>query len=343
MQADRAPVLIADIGGTNARFALAGIGRTPPLLADSIRHYVVDDFATAHAAIAHYLRETGVKPRRAALAIAGRIKDGQVRATNSHWRIVATELRSKLDLEHIRLLNDFAAQSMCLPLLGVDDIRQVGTLPAPEVGADDAQTFAVIGPGTGLGVGALLLRDGRLLPLETEGGHCSFAPQTDEEIEILKVLTARFGHVSNERLVCADGLANLHQALAVIDGTPADALQPEQITEHAQRGNDGLCVRTVEMACAIFGAVAGDAVLGLGGWDGAYLAGGLSPVLLPWLQQGAFRRRFEDKGRYAAAMRKVPTVAITHPQAGLLGAAASAVVDAGGSLLRGASTERPTV
>lgn len=328
------PVLIADIGGTNARFALADTALHAPLLVDTVRRYRVADFPSLAAAARRYLEETGATPRRAVLAIAGRIDAGEVRATNSPWRIVATELRQTLGLDHVRLLNDFAAQSLCLPLLESEDIHVIGTPPAPPIGGRAQQTFAVVGPGTGLGVGALLLRDQRFLPLETEAGHCGYAPDSPEEIEVLKVLAVRFGRVSSERLISGSGLVNLHQALATIDGAPVVALAPEQITERAQRGDDALCVRSVELFCAIFGAVAGDAVLGLGGWDGVFLAGGMSPVLLPWLRQGAFRRRFESKGRLSAPMREVPTVVVTHPHAGLLGAAASAVVEAGASLLR---------
>lgn len=332
------PVLVADIGGTNARFALADTASTAPLLADSIRRYRVADFPGLDAAARQYLAGTGVAPRHAVLAIAGRIDGGEVRATNSPWRVSAAQVRQALALESVRLVNDFAAQGMCVPLLAASDISAVGAPPAPVPGSRERQTFAVVGPGTGLGVGALLLRDGRFAPLETEAGHCGFAPDTDEEIAVLKVLAARFGRVSSERLISGSGLVNVHQALATIAGTRAESLAPEEITAAAQAGNDALCVRAVDLFCTVFGAVAGDAVLGLGGWDGVYLTGGMSPALLPWLRRGAFRERFEAKGRLGAAMREVPTVVITHPHAGLLGAAACAVLADGGSLLHPATS-----
>lgn len=336
--AQHPPILIADIGGTNARFALADPGARPPLLVESIRRYSVSDFPSLQATAAEYLRDIGAKPRRAVFAIAGHIDDGVVRATNSPWHIVADTARHALNLESVRLINDFAAQSMCLPLLGPGDSTVIGKPMAPVIGCRDPQTFAVIGPGTGLGVGALLLREDRFRPLETEGGHCGYAPDTPEEIDILTYLASRFGHVSNERLISGSGLTNLYQALAEIDGDTVEPLAPEQITRRAQKGEDALCTRTVERFCAIFGSVVGDAVLSLGGWDGAYLAGGLPPLLVPWLRQGTFRHRFEDKGRLSPAMRDVPTLVITHPHAGLLGAAASAVVEAGGSLIDAPTT-----
>lgn len=329
----RRPVLVADIGGTNARFALADTERKQPLIAASVKRYAVADFAAPEAAVRQYLDDMGEAPRQAVFAVAGHIHDGVVDATNSPWQLSVGNLRRALDFETARLINDFAAQSLCLPLLGPDDMRCIGAPAVPEIGTTATQTFAVIGPGTGLGVGALLLRDGHFHALETEGGHAGFAPDTPEEIEILRFLNARFGHVSNERLISGDGLALIHEALAAIDGTPADPLTPETITTRATAGTDAGCLRAVECFCAIFGAVAGDAVLALGGWDGAYLAGGLPPRLLPWLTQGTFRQRFEAKGRLGAALRRTPSVIITLSHAGLLGAAASAVVMRGGSLL----------
>jgi len=126
----------------------------------------------------------------------------------------------------------------------------------------------------------------------------------------------------------------LHQALATIDGHPVDPLPPEEVTTRASDDTDDLCVRAVEQFCATFGAVTGDAVLSLGGWDGAFLAGGLPPRLLSWLEKGTFRERFEAKGRLGEAMQRTPTCAITHPHAGLLGAATQAIVMRGGSVLR---------
>lgn len=330
------PALVADIGGTNARFALADVARPQPLLEDSIKRYPVADFPTLEAAARQYLEATGESPRQAVFAVAGHIQDEAVHATNSPWQISAARMRQTLDLEKAHLINDFAAQSLCLPLLGATDSVRLGAPAIPVVGAQISQTFAVIGPGTGLGVGALLLREGRFHALETEGGHAGFAPDSPEEIEILRYLAARFGHVSNERLISGEGLSLLHQSLAAIADTQVELLAPEQITQYANDGSDALCVRAVEHFCAIFGAVAGDAVLNLGGWDGAFLAGGLPPRLLPWLENGAFRQRFESKGRLTDAMRRTPTCVITHPHAGLLGAAASAVLMRGGSLLTSA-------
>lgn len=322
--------LIADIGGTNARFALADTGSGQPLMDNSIRRHAVADFATLAEAARHYLDDMGVKPQHAVLAVAGHIRQGEVYATNNPWHITTDSIRESLDMTSARLINDFAAQSLCLPLLDTDTTHAIGQPARPLIGHADTQTFAVIGPGTGLGVGALLWREGIPRALETEGGHASFAPGDEMEIEILRYLQARHGRISSERLVSGEGLVNLYQALAAVEGYQADALTPEQITAQADTGTDTLCSRVVDRFCAIFGAICGDAVLYTGGWDGAYLAGGLPPRLLPWLEKGGFRRRFEDKGRLGESMRHTPTTVITHPHAGLLGAAASAILACGG-------------
>ncbi|GAA0709993.1 glucokinase [Dokdonella soli] len=331
-------VLLADVGGTNVRFALADPSEAQPLLGDSIRRYRVADFATFTDAALAYLGESGERPRRGVFAVAGPVGADEVCLTNHPWDIRPARARSELALEGAHFVNDFAAMSLCVVLLGDHDVHVIGGAGATRVAASPKQTFAVLGPGTGLGVGALLLRDGRTLALETEGGHTAFAPRTDEEVEILRRLGARFGRVSNERLLCGSGLANLHQALGEIHGTFEESLTSEEITQRADIGTDPTCVRAAEVFCELLGAVAGDFVLALGAWDGVYLSGGMIAPLLPWLERGGFRRRFEDKGRLGSNLARVPTLAIVHPYAGLLGAAAFAVEDSGRTLLQRSTT-----
>ncbi|MEO7073417.1 MAG: glucokinase [Rhodanobacter sp.] len=316
--------LLADLGGTNVRFALCDAAADAPLLDASVRRYRVDAFASLTAAAQQYLSDCTARPRRALIAAAGRISDGQtVQITNNPWAVNARDLARDLGLDSARLINDFAAQSMAVTLLRADEQASIGGLPPPVIGECD-QTFVVMGPGTGLGVGALLLRDGHASVLESEGGHAGFAPQEPDDAAIIACLVRRFGRVSNERVLSGQGLVNVHAALCEIAGEPVPALQPEDITRLAAADDDALCVRTMETVAGMFGAIAGDFVLTLGGWDGVYLTGGLLPVLTPWLQRGRFRERFEAKGRFADTLRSVPTVAITAAEPGLLGAAAVA-------------------
>ncbi|TCV96200.1 glucokinase [Luteibacter rhizovicinus] len=330
-----AKTLLADLGGTNVRFGIADPSLEQPLLLDTVKRYRVKDYESLTHAAREYFKETGHNADRAIIAAAGRIDDGEtVKVTNNPWAISAKKTAAELDLEWVHLVNDFAAQSMAVMLLKGNDLVQVGAPPLPKIGSDEEQTFVVVGPGTGLGVGGLLIRGEKVSVLQTEGGHAGFAAHTAEDIEILKVLNLRYGRVSNERLICGAGLVNLYSAICEIAGQKAEDLTPEDVTDRAKADTCPMCVRAVETFAGIFGSVAGDLVLTLGAWNGVYLTGGMIPILLPWLERGHFRERFEAKGRFRDTMEKVPTQAIMNPEPGLVGGAALAVVESGRSLLK---------
>ena len=346
---DRA--LLADIGGTNARFALADTAAVNPLLAETIRDYRVKDFDSLAAAASCYQAELGVRAAGACFAVAGRVDGDSVRMTNHHWHVSLRQTQAELALDRLHVINDFYALAMGVPRIGAEHLCAIGPAADGQGSSRAAKVWAVLGPGTGLGCAALMRFGDHYHVLETEGGHIGFAPRSQDESALLGQLHRSFVRVSNERLISGVGLQNIHQALAAIAGEesdplrpeditdeygkaalaqePLEDLRPEQITARAQEGGDVLCVRTMETFVRVFGAVAGDAVLGFGAWDGVYLAGGLIPHILPWLQSGAFRQRFEDKGRFQDAMQRVPTLAILHPQPGLLGTAVVAARDAG--------------
>ncbi len=321
---DNSLVLLADIGGTHARFALTTAQADSGLMDGSVRSYAVADHDSLEQVASLYLDDCRERPSRAVMAIAGRIDDGVADVANNPWQIRADSVRSALSLDSLQMINDFVAQSRCLPLLAADNLESLDERPLPELRSDRDLNVAVLGPGTGLGVGALLARRGRFMSIESEGGHTNFAPGNPQEAAVLQQLWREYSHVSNERLISGMGLVNLYRALAVIEGETARDLKPEQITQAAASGQDALCCRTVECFCAILGSVAGDAALLLGAWDGVYFTGGMSPVLLPWLRKPAFRQRFEAKGRRSAIMAKIACAVVTHPDAGLLGAAAIA-------------------
>jgi len=321
--------LVADIGGTHARFAVADPRQAAPLLTASVRHLAVKDFASLIDAAHHYLaisEHANDCVGQGVLAVAGRVDGDLVQITNHPWLISrsATADALQVQLSQLHLINDFKAQALATELLTGDDLVAIGCEPRAPESNSDAATFAVIGPGTGLGVGGLIIRDGIGHALETEGGHVGFAPTTHEEAAVLARLLQRYGRVSNERLLSGSGLGNIHWALATIAGEhAAEPLPPQTISASALAG-DPLCQRAVNLFCEVFGSIAGDLVLTLGAWDGVFLTGGLVPKLLAPLQRSTFRQRFEAKGRFAASMARVPTLAITHPHAGLLGAAALA-------------------
>jgi len=328
------PCLLADVGGTNVRFALARPTMPEPLQMDSIYAYRVADFPTMSDAARAYLDVVGAKPGNAVFAVAGPVRGTQAQLTNHSWAISAPQLQAALGLASVRLVNDFAAVGMSLPLLRTQDVKALGHAVHGIVRGTGSQTFCVLGPGTGLGVSALVIRDGRVFGLETEGGHGSFAPTSEEEIGVLRQLIARFGRVSNERLLCGSGLVNVYHALCAMAGTTALGLPPEEITARALNQADPQCVRAAALFCDMLGAVAGDLALVYGAWDGVYLAGGVLTALAPLLESERFRMRFNDKGRFADAMARVPVGLITHAQPGLLGAAGFALAAAGQPLLR---------
>lgn len=325
--------LVADIGGTWARFALArvGIDGVPTLQGEA--RVPVAEHASLIAAAQHYLAQRDPAlppPTQAAFAVAGRVEGDTAAMTNHPWRIVAGECRDALALSHVQLLNDFTAQALSLPHLAASERTPIG---GPSAAALDATewTCTILGPGTGLGVGALLRRSGAPFALASEGGHAAFAPKTARQRALLEHLSTRFPRVSYERLVSGSGLSNLHWAVSRQSGIAApEAVAPEQVTARARAG-DALALEALEVFFEVFGALAGDLVLTFGAWDGVYLSGGLVPLLLDELKSGPFRTAFEAKGRFSEAMARVPVQAVLHPQPGLLGAAALALGGATGN------------
>jgi len=309
-------LLVGDIGGTNARFALARMEGARPVL-EHIRSFPAADYPTFLDGVRAFLDGCEVKPSGGVLAVAGPVTDGAIDLTNSPWRVSEAELRT-LGLDPVRLINDFEALAWGAPVVPPEDLAHLG---GPAAGDPEA-ALAVVGPGTGFGVSALA-RDhrGREIALPSEGGHASFAPEDAVEEEILRILRRRYGRVSIERLICGPGLLNLHRALAEIDGRATEIDDPAQITREALENPDSPCGATLARFCAILGAVAGDVALTLGARRGVYIAGGVAPRILPFLQISAFRQRFEAKGRFTDYMAAIPTWVILHKQAALLGAA----------------------
>lgn len=308
--------LVADLGGTSARFALVD-------RAGMLRHVTTlacDDFAGPAEAIRHYLAHAGSPTiRLAAIAVATAVVDDRVALTNRRdWSFSVTALRDELGLERLEVLNDFAALALSLPRLGANAVRQVGAGQG-----DPNAARAVLGPGTGLGVSGLVAHAGGWTALAGEGGHVTFSPADLEETEILRVLLRRFGHVSAERLLSGPGLVNIHQAQAEIAGESAAALAPAEITRRALDGSDALCGRTLAAFCAMLGTAAANLVLTLGARGGVYIGGGIVPRLGAFFDQSDFRARFEDRGRLSSYLAEVPSYVIRAETPALEGAAAA--------------------
>ncbi len=320
-------LLIGDIGGTNARFALADAER--PAFSQ-VRTLQCDDYESADVAIKHYLESVGAEsPRVICLAAAGPIIDKRVRFTNNHWEIAADELGAEFSIEGVRLLNDFEAIAYSVPFLAADDCMPIGL---PEPGALDSEHYmvGVIGPGTGLGAVGLRKHGDILFPIAGEAGHGGFAPETQVQIDILRALRERFDRVSSERLVSGPGLENIYRALMRIHGEKRAHLAPAEIFKAAIDNTDSLAAEAVQMFFEVFGQVAGDLALTLGAEDGIFIAGGISKRYPDLLKNSRFRSGFENKGRHRSLMERVPTQLILHEQPGLLGAAYCALQLYGG-------------
>lgn len=307
--------LIADIGGTNARFALIGVNRQP-----YAEHTLVcADFSGLAAAATSYLQKVGgLRPNRAAVAVATPVTGDWIQFTNSHWSFSTEAARQELGLEDLLILNDFTALALSLPLLKADERRAIGGGEAV-AGAP----IALIGPGTGLGVSGLVWSGERWIPLQTEGGHVTFSPVDEREWAISRILQRRFGHVSPERLLAGPGWIDVYTALAELEGWPAEDLTPAEITRRALAGTCIHCREVQEIFCGALGTAAGNLAITLGARGGVYIGGGIAPRLGEFFDQSTFRSRFEDKGRFSSYLAAIPTWVITAANPALRGVAAA--------------------
>ncbi|HEU4621495.1 MAG TPA: glucokinase [Burkholderiaceae bacterium] len=307
-------VLVADIGGTHARFALANERGT---LSD-IAVLTCDAHAGFEDVMRTYLARCDAKVRHASIAIANPIDGDTVRMTNREWTFSIEQVRRALGLETLLVVNDFTALASALPLLTPDHRRAIG-----DGTAQPNEPIAVIGAGTGLGVSGLVLHaSGEYVALASEGGHASFAPRDELEDVVLTYARKRYGHVSFERVASGAGLVLIHEALSEHEGAPAPTLTPADIVQRATSASCARCVQVVDVFCAVLGTVASDLALTLGARGGVYIGGGIVPRLGSRFDRSPFRARFEDKGRFSAYLKRVPTWVITHEAPALLGAAA---------------------
>ncbi len=310
------PRMIADIGGTNARFALL----------DGLRRHdehvlACADYPDLVSAAEHYLARVGAlqgahRPREAAIAIASPVAGDQVTMTNHVWAFSAARTRAQLGLDRLLILNDFTALAMAVCHLPAQELQQIGG----ERGLS-GRPVAVLGPGTGLGVSGVLPVGERWQALQGEGGHVSLAVRTAREFAVLEQLQRSFNHVSAERVLSGPGLEQLYQALCAVDKTTPEALTAPQITQRARLRTCQRCQETVAMFCALLGTLAGDVVLTLGALGGLYIGGGIVPALGRLFVDSDFRARFDDKGRFSQYLQPVPIFVIHSELPALLGLA----------------------
>jgi glucokinase len=319
--------LVADLGGTNLRLALARRGPSDKPVLDQIKTVRTSDFDSLAQAAADYLAVTGAHAQGAVISVAGRVINNMVHMTNLPWMISATRLAAELDLAQVQLVNDLGAAAAALPALTDADAPQLWPCTALP-GATRPYRCVVIGAGTGLGIAGALLKGDTVHVLDTEGGHAGYVPENAQEDAVLRDLRAQFGRVSWERIVSGPGLMNLYRHLPPDSGQPAYA-SAEDVLAAALETGPTRSLTAVHLFCDALAAVAGDAVLMQGAWDGVYLMGSLPQAARPWLARAQCHGRFMAKGPFAAAMAAVPVRLITHPQPVLLGAACLALAGSG--------------
>lgn len=306
-------ILVVDVGGTNARFAVCQPGARP----DEVITYLVDDHASLEAAIRSALATLKAKPRRAAVAGAGPVDDGRIRLTNHPWQFSADGLAAAIGFEQCVVLNDFAAIAHSLPHLTPGDLQPVGGGTA-----EPRAPMAVLGPGTGLGVAALLPTDRGWQAVASEAGHTAFAPHDPDEAALLAEIWRRQDMVEVEQLLSGPGLLTLHAAMTGLAGKAVVAGHPTEITAEAAADPASVAARTVAAFARMLGGFAGDMALSFTARGGVFIGGGIVPHLGDLFDGGGFRRRFEAKGRFHDYVAAVPTSIITEPNPALIGLSA---------------------
>ena len=310
------PALVADIGGTNARFGLVD---GPGAEARMLRHLPTPDFAGLAEAIDAYAEAVGERPKSGCAAVAGPVRGDRISLTNARWDFSVDRTRRQCGLSKLLMLNDCAALALALPRLSAGDAVPIGEPPV-----DRERPMAVVAPGTGMGCAGLLRHNGQSVAAAGEFGHADLSPVDDVEIEVLRVLRVQRGRVSLESVLSGAGLLRLRHALATVLGQAAD---PIDVAELVRLGtttghSDTLCRLTLDVFCALLGGLAGNLALAFGAWGGVFVGGGIVPRFPHFFAGSAFRRRFEEKGRMTPLLRQVATRLIVADNVTLRGAAA---------------------
>ncbi|MGY6709413.1 MAG: glucokinase [Rhizobiaceae bacterium] len=305
--------LVGDIGGTNARFAIADVDE---LSIDHFAAFSCRHFSSLEEALKAYLATLPCRPARACLAIAAPLRGDSLKLTNLHWTFSQDSLRRASGIEALRLINDFEALALVLPHLVPHDLCSLGRV-APR--AD--QPRAVLGPGTGLGMAGLVPCGDGWRAVASEGGHVAFAAETQEEFEIMRRMGDGLGRVSAERMISGPGIEKVHAILAQMRDRPPQDMPIAEIARLAIGSDDELAVDTFDCFATWLGRFAGDMALTFGAGGGVYIAGGIAPKILPILEKGGFQEAFCSKGRMSDFLKTVPVHVITAPDAGLRGAA----------------------
>jgi glucokinase len=311
------PILIGDIGGTNARFAILVDSYAEPKrfpVVQTADHATIDD-AIQNAILDH----TSILPLSAVLAVAGPVDGDEIELTNCPWVVRPKAMHASLGLDDIVVLNDFEAQALAVVALGEEHMEKIGPgTPEP------SGSRVVLGPGTGLGVAGLVHARRTWIPVPGEGGHMDMGPRSARDFEVFPHLETIEGRISAEQLLCGRGLVNLYRAVAKAEQGEAALATPADITAAALDKTDRLAEEALAIFATCLGRIAGDLALVFMSRGGVYLTGGIAQKIIPALKTGAFRNAFEDKAPHRALLAAMPVYVITHPLAALAGLAAYA-------------------
>jgi glucokinase len=305
------PSLIGDVGGTNARFALVGQSATRRCADEQTA-----EFLTIDDAIEHALQGSETRPKSAVLALAGPIVGDAVPLTNSDWVVEPKRLIARFGLDQVILLNDFEAQSLALPGLGPTDVERLGGGKA-----ERERTCVVVGPGTGLGAGALVHARGIWVPVPGEGGHIDLGPVNDRDMAIWPHIERVEGRISAEALLSGGGLLRLYRAIAKAGDTEAPLASPAEVTSAGLSGTSAEAREALELFATYLGRFAGDLALVFMAYGGVYLSGGIPSRIAPIMRSGGFRAAFIAKDPHRGLMEKMATAMVIKKDAALGGIA----------------------
>jgi len=313
------PTLLADIGGTNARFAL----ETVPGKIEFILVLKCADYPTLSDALRAYLTHPEAvklganEAKKMGIAIATPVHSDAIQMMNHHWKFSVQGMKTEFAFDTFLVVNDFKALAMALPFLNDTQKMQVGG------GQPQANSvIGLLGAGTGLGVCGLLSANGKWLALDSEGGHASFAPTNQLEIDILQFALQQHRHVSSERFMSGAGLLLTYQALSNRNNTPAEDIDIPEIMRRGLAQECAVCTETLSTFCEMLGSMAGNLAITLGTTGGIYIGGGIVPRLGQFFSDSNFRHRFEHKGRLANYLSQIPTFVITEPYPAFIGISA---------------------
>ena len=313
-------VAVADVGGTHARFALAEVEGGKVLSLGEPVTLKTAEHGSFQLAWEEFGRRAGIKlPKNLAIAFAGPVGGEVLKLTNNPWVIRPSLIKERLGVDDYVIVNDFGAVGYAVATLGDEHFEH---LCGPKRPLPDEGVISIVGPGTGLGVAALLRKPDHYEVIETEGGHVDFAPLDSLEDRILVQLRRHFRRISIERVASGQGLWNLYEALGAIEGRDLTFHDEKELWAAALAGTDSLANAALDRLCLTLGAVAGDMALAQGA-SAVVIAGGVGFRLKDYLPKSGFQDRFIAKGRFERRMDEMPVKLITHPQPGLIGAAAA--------------------